>query len=112
MISIQAKIKRLGDALAAAVPHTYHYWRPQLKPPFCIWQETGGADDFQAGNRKTEQAISGTVDYYTQTEYDPAVDTIQETLNTFPGPFGWTLVSVMYEDVTNMIHWSWDWNMG
>lgn len=112
MTSIQAKIKRMGDALAAAIPNTYHYWRPQRKPPFCVWAETGEPDGFQGDNRKGEQAISGTVDYYTQTEYDPAVDTIQETLNSFPGPLGWTLVSVEYEDETNMIHFSWDWKMG
>ena len=79
-----------------------------MEPPFCVWAEDG-ENGFNAGNRKAEQAITGTVDYYTLREYDPAVDDIQTALNALRIP--WRLNSVQYEDATNLIHWEWTWEV-
>lgn len=106
---LQTKLERIGEALAAAVNNVYHYWRPNMSAPFCVWGEDGEDDSFNANNRKKEQSISGYVDYYTKTEFDPVVDTIQETLNGFEFPFGWRLATVDYEEETNLIHYSWEW---
>ena len=40
-----------------------------MEPPFCVWAEDG-ENGFNAGDRKAEQAITGTVDYYTPQEYE------------------------------------------
>lgn len=107
-MTLQNKLQPLGEALAAVVPNTRHYWRPNMKPPFCVWAEDG-ENGFAADDKKAEQAITGTVDYYTLQEYDPNVDKIQQALNT-PG-IRWRLNSVQYEDETNLIHYEWTWEV-
>ena len=114
-MNLQQKLERIGTALATGLAGTcevWHYWRPKLQAPFCVWAEDGEDEAFDADNAKKEQVISGYVDYYTKTEYDPITDTIQQILNTIfeAGVFGWRLESVQYEDETNMIHYEWRWS--
>ena len=110
-MTLQQKLERIGTAIAEIVPNTYHYWRPQGQAPYAIWGEDGETAALSAGNRKQEQAVSGYLDYYTKTEFDPVVDQIQAALNGFDFPFGWSYVSIDYEDDTNLIHHSWDWSV-
>lgn len=105
MKSLQIKLKAIGDALAEVTPNCYHYYRPKMEPPFIVWAEDSEPSSLQADNRKAEQAVSGWVDYFTLTEYDATVDSIQEKLNSLP--IGWRLDSVDYEEETNLIHYSW-----
>lgn len=117
MMSLQSKLKAVRDALVsvqtkagAAVP-CYHYYR--AKGPvtgYIVWAEDSEADSANGDNRKTEQQIHGTVDYYTQTEFDPVVDGIQDVLNT--AGIGFRLNSVQYEDETKLIHWEWEFYVG
>lgn len=105
------QLKRIRDSLAAIEGlKVYHYWRPRLQAPYLIWAEESEGDSLYTGNHKSEQVITGTIDYYTKTEYDPMVDTIQEKLNEIEN-LGWTLSSVDYEDETMLIHYSWDWEI-
>ena len=108
MKSLQAILKGFGTGLAAVVLPCYHYRRLKDELPYCIWQEDGEENSFNAGNRKTEQEIHGTLDYFTRTEYDPKIDSIQEYLDSV-GDCGWQLLSVQYEDETNIIHYEWEW---
>lgn len=84
----------------------YHYWHPRLTAPFCIWAEDGEGDSLNANNHKKEQVISGTIDYFTRTEFDEMVDNIQNAINSLEN-CGWSLNSVQYEDETNLIHYEW-----
>lgn len=84
----------------------YHYWRPKLEPPFCIWQEDGEGNSLNTNNHKTTQVITGAIDYYTLNEYDDNVEKIQEALNNLEH-CGWRLNGVDYEDETNLIHYTW-----
>lgn len=101
------KIKRIRDLLVG-IPNlkVYHYWRPRLEAPFCIWAEDSEGDSFHSNNKKSEQVITGTIDYYTRTEYDTMVDNIQAALNDAES-VGWSLSSIDYEEDTNLIHYSW-----
>lgn len=110
-MTLQNKLERIGAAIAAIVPNTYHYWRPLQQAPYCIWAEDSESSALNASNRKEEQAVSGWLDYYTKTEFDPAVDQIQEALNGFDFPFGWAYESIQYEEDTNLIHHSWSWSV-
>lgn len=118
-MTLQQKLKRIGDALVNGLTvngkplcGVYHYWRPQMESPFCVWAEDGEDTAASADNHKQEQAVSGFVDYYTKTEYDGIIDTIQNILNGITGfPFGWRLASVQYEDDTNLIHYQWTWSV-
>lgn len=110
MKSLHSIISPVGEALVSALgSNVYHYWRPRLIPPYCVWAEDG-EDAFYSENKKTEQGITGYVDYYTLTEYDPAVDSIQQALNSIGGAFAWRLDSVQYEEDTNLIHHQWVWS--
>lgn len=108
MKSIEERLRPLVDALTWAVGEKcYHYWRPKLDPPFCVWQEDSESDSLTTDNHKREQAISGSIDYFTQMEYDPKVDLIQKAL-TDAENIGWSLIMVQYEEDSNLIHYSWD----
>lgn len=112
MRSMQEKLKNLRDVLkTTSVPdRVYHYERPKdVKAPWIVWQEDGEATSLYGDNRKAEQQVHGTIDCYTQTEYDPLLDEIQEALNK--AGVGWFLYSVQYEDSTKLIHYEWEFNI-
>ena len=96
-----ALVEELGDKV-------FHYWRPRLSAPFCVWAEDGEGVSLETGNHKAEQAVSGYVDYYTGTEADTNVDAIQTALNGVDG-LVWRLDSVQFEDGTKLIHFQWTW---
>lgn len=113
-MTLQQKLERIGTALVAGVgSNVYHYWRPNMQAPYCVWAEDGEDGSLDADNQKQEQAIGGYVDYYTKTEYDPMLDTVQDVLLGLAAdmPFSWRLDSVQYEDETNMIHYQWLWSV-
>lgn len=60
-----------------------------------------------------DQAIEGSVHYYTATEYDPTVDAIQSALNR--SVFKWKLSSVEFEIKSEtdpgIIHYEWWWQI-
>lgn len=109
---LQTKLKILRDALNSVSEDikVYHYWRSEMKAPFIVWQEDGEADSHHADNRKTEQGIAGTVDFYTKKEYDPAFDLIQESLNDLES-FSFRYDGTEREDETGLIHHSWEWQV-
>lgn len=109
MLSLQSKLQQMGEAFARVTENCSHYWRPVKKPPHLIWAETGESGAFHSGNHKTEQAIAGTCDLYTRREFDPLADDVQDTLDALG--VAWRLDSVDYEDETNLIHFSWSWEV-
>lgn len=89
----------------------YHFERPDdFKLPYAVWSEQGEADSFHSDNDKQDQVLNGSLDFFTQTEFDSLADDIQEKLNSIEG-CGWTLASVQYEDSTKLIHYTWDWEL-
>lgn len=102
------KIQKIRDALTSIDGLTvYHYWHPRKTIPYCIWQEDGEGDSLHTNNHKSEQVITGTIDYFTQTEYDENFEKIQDALNNLEN-CGWSLNSVQFEDETNLIHYEWN----
>jgi len=104
-----AKVKKIRDALTAIetdVP-VYHYRKPTdaKLTRYIIWAEDSG-NAFGANNRHEEHAISGTVDLYTQREYDALIDQIEAALND-TAHIAWSLNAVDYDDETNLIHYEW-----
>lgn len=106
MTSLQSKLQKVGEALNGRLGGiVYHYWRPITTAPVCIWAEDGEARSFRADTLEREQAIEGTVDYFTQDEFDANADLIQEALNETCAV--WSINSVQYEDDTKLIHYEW-----
>lgn len=106
-MSLQSKMATIQRALVQVTPNTYHYWRASVTPPYLIWAEDGEDGSFDADNKKREQQIHGTADYFTRTEFDATVDGIQNALANIS--CGWRLRSVQYEDETGLIHYEWEW---
>lgn len=106
-MNLTAAIGKIGYLLGQ-IPNlrVYHYWRPKMEPPYVVWQEDEEASSLEADGRKQEQAIGGSIDYFTLDEMDQKVDEIQEALNDAPY-IAWRLESVQYEEDTNLIHYEW-----
>lgn len=125
MTSLQNKLKAVRDALVAGLTEysegdeesvllcdIYHYWRPQMTAPFVVWGEDGEATSLYVDNKKQEQTVTGFVDFFTRTEFDPIADMIQAALYGLQEiDFVWRLDSVQYEDETNLIHFQWLWEV-
>ena len=93
------------QSVANPVP-VYHYVRPEnVTKKYIVWAEDGEETSFDADNVKQEQKIHGTIDYFTQTEFDVVCDNIQNALNS--AGIGFRLYSVQYEDDTKLIHYEW-----
>ena len=107
MKSLNETLRTVYEALVSIEgAKVYHYEKPAaVKAPYIIWAENGEDGSFHANNRKNEQVVTGAVDLYTLTEFDPLIDSIQEALN---GVCAWNLAAVLYEDETKLIHYSWD----
>ena len=104
---MQSKLIKVRDALTSIENlKVYHYWHPRLEAPYCIWAEESEGDSIWTSNHLQEQIIQGSVDYFTKTEFDPVVDEIQSALNGVE-LLGWNLEAVLYEDETNLIHYTW-----
>lgn len=108
-MTLQAKLQQIGTALATVTTTCYHYWRPVKTVPCLIWAEDGEDSASYSNNHKTEQTISGTADFFTKTEFDPLIDTVQATLDSLG--LAWALESVQFEDDTSLIHYEWTWRV-
>lgn len=107
MRSLQSKLITVRDALLTVTASCYHYRRPaEIEKNYIIWQEDSEEESFDADNRKREQQIHGTIDYFTQTEFDAVTDSIQNALDD--AEVGFRLNSVDYEDDTKLIHYEWE----
>lgn len=109
-MSYLTSLQKVGDALGALSAQNikvHHYWRFGADAPYCTWQEESDVG-MQADNKKAEQGITGTVDYFTLTEYDGNVEIIQNCLNSIEN-LSWSVNDVLYEEDTNLIHHQWRW---
>lgn len=107
MQSLQNKLMRVRDALVSVTAKTYHYRRPStVQKEYIVWAEDSEDASFNADNRKAEQQIHGTIDYFTQKEFDPLIDSIQNALDEARVSF--RLNAVDYEDDTKLIHYEWE----
>lgn len=107
-MTLQNKLRKLYEPFLALQCPVSHYSR-MTTFPYVVWAESGEDTSFHSNNRKSEQTITGTVDLYTQTEFDPLADTVQTILDS--EGVAWRLESVQYETETNLIHYEWRWSV-
>ena len=77
---------------------------------YIVWAEDGQANSVWADGRMKEQTITGTIDYYTKTEYDVNFSTIQAALGVIG--ISYRLNSIQYEELTKYIHTEWVFEIG
>lgn len=108
MVSMQSKLQSFYGLFAELDCDVTHFVR-NVRPPYMVWAEQGEDESFHSDNHKTEQVVTGTIDYFTLTEFDEIVDDIQEILDD--ATLAWSLEAVQYEDETNLIHYTWRWEV-
>lgn len=106
-----AKTDVVRDALLSVLSNVGHYREHKKKPPYCVWAEDG-AIGLRGDNGTVEQALTGTVHYFTLRENDPNIQKIQIAFNA--AGISWYLNSIQYEDEDDAeyIHYEWAWSIG
>lgn len=101
-------LRRLAEGFGSIGVKVYHYHRPLGSFPAIVWAEES-ANSLHADNGKGEQSPRGTLDYFTQDEFDPTIDSIQAKLQELG--LAWELLSVQFEEDTGVIHYEWSWEV-
>lgn len=99
----------LKNALLTATSRVYHFSGNGATAPYIVWAEDGQADAVWADGKMQEQVITGTIDLFTKTEYDPLFNAIQTALNGID--ISYRLESIQYEEDTKLIHYEWSWGL-
>lgn len=107
---MNSKIKIIRDTLMKVSDNVGHYEAKEKKDQYIVWAEDSEGSSVEGDNRKENQSIQGTIDYFTRTEFDPMVDDIQEAL--IDAEISFYLNSVQYEDETKYTHYEWVWEVG
>lgn len=102
---MQSRLQIIRDTLLTVSDKVFHYEALGITDKYIVWAEDTESSSLQSDNKKTQQAIQGTIDYYTTEEYDKMVDGIQGALNN--AEISYRLNSVQYEDETKFIHYEW-----
>lgn len=103
------QLSDLRDLLLTVTPNTFHYYATRQPDSYIVWAEDGEAAASYVDNYKDNQAIQGTIDYFTKMEFDPNFKLIQDKLNSVE--ITWRLNSIQYEEETGYIHYEWVWEM-
>lgn len=102
-------LQRVKAALLTVGLPVSHFKAHRQADRYLVWAEEGAARALWCDGRLTEQAIQGTVDYFTRTEYDPYVEKIQRALGD--AGIAFRLSSIQYEQDTKYTHYEWIWEV-
>lgn len=98
-------LSEIKALLLTVTPDTFHYFAYKKPDKYIVWAEDTEASSGHGDNKKTNQVIQGTIDYFTKTEFDTNVDLIQEKLTQ--AEIAYKLSSIQYEEETRYIHYEW-----
>lgn len=100
---------KIKEALLQVDVEVFHYYALHPSDRYVVWAEDGEGAALAADNRKIGQVLSGTIDFFTKTEQDPAREEIQRALGD--AEISYSLNSVQYEEETGYIHYEWRWEV-
>ena len=103
------RLTDLRDLLLTVGVPVFHYYATKQSEKYIVWAEDGEADSTSGDNKKIDQVLQGTIDYFTKTEFDPNFQVIQEKLNS--AEISWRLNSIQREEDTGYIHYEWVWEL-
>lgn len=90
-------------ALLTVTSNVHHRDATLATGNYIVWAEESQSDSVWANNKMKEQAISGTIDYFTSIEYDPNFDAIQAALSNAGISFRWNST----QDEGAITHYEW-----
>lgn len=106
---MQSKLKIIPEILRSVTEKVYHYDAMGQDDKYIVWAEDSEGDSVEGDDRKINQSIQGTIDYFTKQEFDENVDKIQEAL--IASCVSFYLNSVQYESRDDSgagyIHYEW-----
>lgn len=115
-MTLQNKLKSIYETFAAidGLNITHYTQTSNIPVPYAVWEENGEDTSLEANNHKAEQSITGYLYYFTKTEFDGMVDTLQAKLNGIDG-LNWRYDAVIYGDPAsendNTIEHVWSWRL-
>ena len=98
-------LQTIKNLLLTVTDKVYHYHAWEQHDKYIVWAEDSEVDSIHSDDQKQEQAIQGTIDYFTKDEDDTNVEKIQKALND--NEISWSLNSIQYEEETDYIHYEW-----
>lgn len=94
--------------LIVGVP-VYRYEGFQETGNYIVWAEDSQGSTLHSDDSMNIRSTQGTIDYFTQEENDPIVETIEEKLNS--ADLSWQFGSIQYEKENGYIHYEWIWEV-
>lgn len=104
-----SKIRAIPDLMRKVTERVYHYYAMNEDDQYIVWAEESESGANEGDNRKLNQTIQGTIDYFTKMDMDENVDKIQSLLNG--AGISFYLSSVQFEEETGYIHYEWIWEV-
>ena len=96
-------LEQLKTALdSTGLPFAFAAWSKAPTGDYGVYTPDG-ANDLEADGQHVEQAITGTVDYFTRSDGSAVKATVEAALEAVEG-LAWGLNSVQYEDDTGYLH--------
>lgn len=113
MKDMMSKLKIIKDTLLKITENVGHYEAADKTDKYIVWAEDSEGSSVEGDNKKINQSIQGTIDYYTKDEWDENIEKIQEELKA--SCISFYLNSVQYESPDDggdgFIHYEWVWEV-
>lgn len=100
-------LREFEARLKAITPDVSHFSARCPTAPYLVWAEDSQGESVYADNAGEDMALQGTVDLFTQREYDPLAGKVQTVLTQ--AGMAWRLNSIQYEDEARLYHYEWVW---
>ena len=102
---MRSKLMKIPEILKTVTDNVSHYEAMGITDKYIVWAEDSEGSSVEGDDRKINQSIQGTIDYFTKQDFDENVDKIQAALTA--ACISFYLNSVQYEDETEYIHYEW-----
>ena len=99
----------IKNALLTVTQNVGHYEAREKTDQYIVWAEDGSGINSWSDNKRKAGSITGTVDYFTKTENDSNVASIEAAFKSIR--IGWRLNSIQKEKDTGYIHFEWSWEL-
>lgn len=104
------KIKQIEELMLTVTDSVFHYEAMDNPDRYIVYAEDSEGSSVEGDDRKINQSMQGTIDYFTKKDWDENVTKIQEVLKNACVSF--YLNSVQFEEETGYQHYEWVWEVG
>lgn len=105
-----SKIKQIEELMLTVTDSVFHYEAMNKPDWYIVYAEDSEGSSVEGDDRKINQSIQGTIDYFTKKDWDENVNKIQEVLKN--ARISFYLNSVQFEEETGYQHYEWVWEVG